>query len=256
MKLRRYTVRAIKLRKREEVSDNQKMIKLRSDILNALYHYFGSHLNCDDAICPATDKTDRNTALDLANTVLWRKMSQIVSFLASNAKSLVFDVDSNPAETFNSVIAKYVGGKRINYTQRNSYQERCVAAAISFNTKRPIYTIYKRIFGKPTGKYTNSYETQKLKRKVYKRSFRKRFRRNMDDPDYGQKAQRPDMTEEDFQMSKSEFLKQMELSDQQRDDLQIHTIDQSSSQEWLENRKNRLTASIFGDSTKLREIKQ
>ncbi|CAK1587635.1 unnamed protein product [Parnassius mnemosyne] len=139
--------------------------------------------------------------------------------------------DSNPAETFNSVIAKYVGGKRINYTQRNSYQERCVAAAISFNTKRPIYTIYKRIFGEPTGKYTNSYETQKLKRKVYKRSFRKRFLRNMDDPDYGQKSQRPDMTEEDFQMSKSEFLKQMELSDQQRDDLQIHTIDQSSSQD-------------------------
>ncbi|CAK1598853.1 unnamed protein product [Parnassius mnemosyne] len=75
----------------------------------------------------------------------------------------------------------------------------------------------------------------------------------MDDPDYGQKAQRPDMTEEDFQMSKSEFLKQIGLSDQQRDDLQIHTIDQSSSQEWLENRKNRLTASIFGKICKRKE---
>lgn len=253
MKLRRYTVRAIKLRKHEDISDSQKMVKLRADILNALRHSFGSHSDCDDAICPATDKTDRNTALDVVNTVLWRKMSQIILFLAANAKSLIFDVDSNPAETFNSVIAKYVGGKRINYTLKNSYQERCSASVISFNTKRPINAIHKCIFDKPTGKYTNVYEAQKAKRKIYKRLFRKKIRRNMNDPDYGQKAQRPDMTDEDFQMTKDEFLKQMELSDQQRDELQKQTIDQSSSQEWLENRKNRLTASMFGKICKRKE---
>lgn len=253
MKLRRYTVRAIKLRKHGDLTDSQKMVKLRTDILNALHHSFGSHSDCDDAICSPTDKTDQNTALDVANTILWRKMSQIILFLAANAKSLIYDVDSNLAETFNSVIAKYVGGKRINYTLKNSYQERCSASVISFNTKRPINAIQECVFKKPTGKYTNLYEAQKAKRKIYKRSFRKKIRRNLNDPDYGQKAQRPDMTEEDFQMTKDEFLKQIELSDQQREELQRQTINQSSSQEWLENRKNRLTASIFGKICKRKQ---
>lgn len=65
------------------------MVKLRADILNTLNHSFGNHSDCDGAKCPATDKTDRNTALDVANTIIWRKMNQIVLFLAANAKSLI-----------------------------------------------------------------------------------------------------------------------------------------------------------------------
>lgn len=61
------------------------------------------------------------------------------------------------------------------------------------------------------------------------------------------------MIDDDFQMTKNNFLKQMELSDQQRDKLQKQTTDPSSSQEWFENRKNTLTASMFGKVCKRKE---
>lgn len=102
-------------------------------------------------------------------------MSQSISYLASNANSLIFDVDSNIAETFNSVIAKYVGGKRIHFTLRNSYQERYSAAAISFNTKTPITAVNRFIFKTPSGKYVKIFETNKTKQKNVLGSFEKSF---------------------------------------------------------------------------------
>jgi len=43
------------------------------------------------------------------------------------------NVDNNVCEQFNSVINKYLAGKRINYSQRNSYNFRVEAAVISYN---------------------------------------------------------------------------------------------------------------------------
>lgn len=248
MKLRRYVVRSIKLRKHAEDSQDVKISNLNGDIYNALHHALGNHTNCVDQICPATDKLDIDVTQSLQNTALWLKMSQSISYLASNAKSLIFDVDSNIAETFNSVIAKYVGGKRINFTLRNSYQERCSAAAISFNTKTPITAVNRFIFKKPSGKYVKIFETNKTKQKKCTRQFRKKFRTasKANDPDYGANAQRPDMSEEVFEVSKQHFLRELEVTTEEREKIQRNTLQQSHSQDWIEQRKKRLTASIFG----------
>ncbi|KAF5304963.1 hypothetical protein FQA39_LY09437 [Lamprigera yunnana] len=52
---------------------------------------------------------------------------------ANHAASLLQDVDINCAETYNSVVAKFVEGKRVK-TLKSSYQTRCMAAAISYNS--------------------------------------------------------------------------------------------------------------------------
>jgi len=44
------------------------------------------------------------------------------------------NVDNNVCEQFNSVINKYLAGKRINYSQRHSYNARVEAAVISCNS--------------------------------------------------------------------------------------------------------------------------
>jgi hypothetical protein len=44
------------------------------------------------------------------------------------------NVDNNVCEQFNSVINKYLAGKRINYFQRHSYNARVEAAVISCNS--------------------------------------------------------------------------------------------------------------------------
>jgi hypothetical protein len=50
----------------------------------------------------------------------------------------LLDKASNRVKTFNSVIAKCTGGKRINFGLRGSYETRCNAAAVAFNTGEPI----------------------------------------------------------------------------------------------------------------------
>lgn len=66
--------------------------------------------------------------------------------LANNSGSLLHDVDTNAAETYNSVVAKFVGGKRLNFSLKGSYEVRCKAAAVSYNTDGNfICTVLKRL---------------------------------------------------------------------------------------------------------------
>lgn len=73
--------------------------------------------------------------------------------LTANADSLLENVDNNLCEQFNSLINKHVGGKRINFTQKNNYKTRVEAAVISFNSKNYLRTIHKTIIQKSPGKY-------------------------------------------------------------------------------------------------------
>lgn len=50
-------------------------------------------------------------------------------------------MDNNAAEHYNSVLCKFVGGKRISFSLRNGYQARCEAAALFFNSGSEYYRI-------------------------------------------------------------------------------------------------------------------
>lgn len=91
-------------------------------------------------ICSQAD--DKITEFDMCS--LWQRIKINAANGTSHSRSLIEDVDSNAVEQFNSVIAKLVCGKRINYSQRRGYQTRCAGAVISFNTKRGFLTIVHR----------------------------------------------------------------------------------------------------------------
>lgn len=55
-----------------------------------------------------------------------------MSRLVDNAGSLTLDADNTVSEQFSSVVAKFVGGKRINYSLKRSYETRCLGARSSF----------------------------------------------------------------------------------------------------------------------------
>jgi len=55
--------------------------------------------------------------------------------VADNSKSLIHDVDSNYCEKLNSILNKHIAGKRINFSQKQSYNIRVQAAIVSFNSK-------------------------------------------------------------------------------------------------------------------------
>lgn len=52
---------------------------------------------------------------------LWTDILAARNLVAHHASSLIYNVHNNVVEGFNSVIAKYVGGKRINFSLRGTY---------------------------------------------------------------------------------------------------------------------------------------
>ena len=76
-------------------------------------HVFGVHNNCAEYFCVKKNSLANNFTLDLNRSGLFSKIMEIFNSLADNAKSLLYDASSNSAENFNSVVAKFIGGKRV-----------------------------------------------------------------------------------------------------------------------------------------------
>lgn len=181
--------------------------------------------------------------------------------MANHARSLIHDIDSNIAETYNSVIAKFVGGKRINYSLKNSYGARCAAAVTSFNTKMGQSTL--REFMKKTGnKIIRNLEIHRkvklLRNKIKKAKYR-RFKKiavvgsSSMFRDYGDTCQKPDMSKEIYEENKEAFLHNLRRSKEEIVELEKETRGQSSSGKWLEERRKLLTASNFAKVCKMRK---
>jgi len=60
------------------------------------------------------------------------------------------------------------------------------------------------------------------------------------------------LSEDEFRIKKHEFIQQITLSKSQKVILERETRDQSNSQKWFAERRNRLTASNFGRVCKMR----
>ncbi|CAG9761285.1 unnamed protein product [Ceutorhynchus assimilis] len=141
--------------------------------------------------------------------------------LVFNAASLIYNMDNNLAESYDSEICKFVGGKRINFSKKGSYQTRCEAAAISFNVGSGDFHL---AIGKAI------------------------------DKDYGPDATaEPDLTEEQYQFKKNIFLKELEKSGEEIEKLEKETRGQSGNPLWKQERSLRLTASNFGTVCKMRK---
>lgn len=79
------------------------------------------------------------------------EMNNIVNRLVINSSSLIVDIDNNICEQFNSLVNKYIGGKRINLSQRNTYNTRIEAAVVAFNSKQYLRAINTHITKKSPG---------------------------------------------------------------------------------------------------------
>ncbi|XP_077535959.1 uncharacterized protein LOC144148274 [Haemaphysalis longicornis] len=81
-------------------------------------------------------KNWQGSSTSMAQSVLvqgFRKSLEIHS--VKYMRLIADDVGNNGAAHYNSVVAKFVGGKRINYSLKGSYETRCFAASLSFNSK-------------------------------------------------------------------------------------------------------------------------
>ncbi len=114
-----------------------KITKLEEDVFNAPSHYFGVHDKCRSYFCKK--KTEQG-AIDNMNLmkqdgIYYEIMNLIQTYFAGNAKSLLEGNSNNQAEQFNNVVAKYLGGKRVNFSLAGSYGARVAMAVVQHNSE-------------------------------------------------------------------------------------------------------------------------
>lgn len=93
------------------VEQLQKLENLEKDCLNAPYHYYGNHTNCQEYFCKkeTTKESLANIEL-LRNAGLFHQiMNYCNSYFANNVISILENKSNNAAEELNNVIAKYLG---------------------------------------------------------------------------------------------------------------------------------------------------
>lgn len=246
---------AIRQRQQDNSSQCNKIENLQKDILNSPQHIFGDHSNCDSYYC--TDDRKKEPNLVLLIPTLFLKLKKNASQLAYNSRSLLHAYTNNRAEQFNSIVAKMVGGKRVNFSLKDSYTTRCYAAVVSFNTGKPQYTFYKSICNASPGKSLKLLETRrqaKNTREVKARAGRARKKINFNpvDAHYGKDCERPDMETADYERGKQLFLSNLKEQASKRHEIERATVLQAESSLWLELRRCILTASSFAKICKRR----
>jgi hypothetical protein len=113
----------------ENVNSDSDWLSLRNDILNCPFHYAGNHNNCRAYFCHL--KTVKEEKDIINNKCFWDDLVTNFSQLADLAQSLIQNMRTNRAESFMSIVSKYIGGKRKNLYMKNQYQTRVYLAAKS-----------------------------------------------------------------------------------------------------------------------------
>lgn len=247
---------------REKTSLVQKVENLCKDLKNVPSHVFGQHEKCQEIAyfkcSPRLGEVDHIPSMRACG--LLDDIEVCINRLVFNAASLIADLDTNIAEQYNSIICKFVGGKRINYSRKRSYATRCKAAAISFNSAGDYYNVVGK---RKVPFYTKRY-VEKMKRR---RELQKIMRhKNKDlppkskkihalpDKDYGPDAiPDPDLSTDQFERKKEDFLKSLKKTPEEIKLIELNTRGQSGNPLWQQERSIRLTASHFGDICKMRK---
>ncbi|KAL4101104.1 hypothetical protein QTP88_021124 [Uroleucon formosanum] len=244
---------AIRYRSKLDVSLNYKITLLREDIENGPYHVFGSHDKCAQYFCSEPKPKEKNLISEMEKCGLWQEILGVRNLVAHHSDSLINFVNNNCVESYNSVVAKYVGVKRINY----SFRARCNTTVNAFNLG-PSYIshFHKKATSHSPGLFTKNILKRYKKRKtILNEEIKKNIFPHGPDKDYGaveHPAEIFDMSIEEYAIKKSEFLKKLKLTNEEIKQLERITVNQSQSDEWQRQKKMRLTVSNFGKVARLR----
>ncbi|XP_060858281.1 uncharacterized protein LOC132935681 [Metopolophium dirhodum] len=264
LRLRYAVTEAIKFRSNMKINATEKVKLLKSDILNGPYHVFGYHTHCDQYFCDSLKDGENNLVPDLEKSGLWNDILAARNLLAHHSSSLIHNVNNNCVENYNSVVAKYVGGKRINFSLKGSYQTRCHIALTSLNAgPSHISVLHKKITKASPGVFTKRFIEQRSNKNKNKLKRRQLFGNskstkkvyNGPDRDYGCIQEEPqilDMDPKEFNIKKIKFLERVSKTNEEIKTLEESTKNQSESELWKVERSIRLTASNFGKVCKLR----
>ena len=220
---------------KENIPFSDKMENIKNDITNGPYHIFEDHSKCASYFCnDEIKKRTENLVPELKANGMFQKVEGLALRLPFHAYSFVHNETNNMVESFNARVAKFVGGKRVNFSQRRSYAGRCAAAVISYNSGKLQSTVHKYIFGTEANReiiklesYRQQLNLKRLEKNVKKKKVFKATPSR--DLHYGEECQKVDMDDKEYQATKTEFLLRLEISLEEKDKIEQDTILQSAS---------------------------
>lgn len=264
LRLRVAVTSAIKYRNNQNLSLQERIHELEKDIHNGPFHVFGDHMRCQERgyFCKGPKDGEVCLVEVLKSVGMWDEIIGAKNLVARHASSLIHNVSTNDVERFNSVLCKFVGGKRVNFSLRGGYDTRSNLCVIECNTKGESQKmIHKHMTSQSPGFHCrknieNKQRSAEKRRQRQKANPKKLKRRRlvMTGPDchYGNVNTDPEMSEEEFQKQKNNFLRKLNLNECERNSLQANTKAQCNSHLWLTERSKRLTASSFGRICKMK----
>lgn len=147
LRLRSAVTGAVKYNKAvTNIPYHEKINNLRTDIHNGPFHVFGDHSKCKSYYCTGPKENGEDVVENMKLCGLWANVMSANNFLACHTDSLLKNGTSNKAESFNSKICKFIGGKRVNFALRGSYNMRAELSVISTNEGEDIHRlIHKKV---------------------------------------------------------------------------------------------------------------
>lgn len=252
---------AIEFRNKENKTDEEKVTSLKSDINNVVHHVFGDHTNCPSYVKEHC-KDDENYIPALQKSGTYEKLAQPTRRLVYCASDLLLGHTNNPAEHYNSIVAKFIGGKRVNFSLSNSYDYKCNASAVQYNEKSPLEALYRTNFNSQPPSLSTKIQLKRLRKTARDKERRKFLKENKIYPPkfcrkkekgtgYGVQEDLPPLA---FEAEKKIFTEKLETYQQDRVLIEQKTRDKHVCSLWEEVHRKVLMASYFGLICKARSM--
>ncbi|XP_070515096.1 uncharacterized protein [Cardiocondyla obscurior] len=269
MKIRNAIVKAVTFRRNSKGSREHKLSGLIKDLQNIPSHVFGEHKDCPSLkyFCTGERKEgEENLVPQLHKAGLYLKIEIAMKRIIDNADSLLHQFTSNSVESCNGIISKLIGGKRIHFAKKGSYETRVKASTIQFNTSKAMTSACHAMGKEPPSQIQKVEEKKIVDKKNYQqrvqvaknlgksvRTSKYNLKMSSLDKDYGPNVERPDLELEMYEQLKYNHNKMLLDQQQNRIVLECATRGQHENPEWHIIRRNLLTASNFGKVCSRRE---
>lgn len=141
---------------------------LQEDIRNGPLHVFGDHSRCKEYFCSGSKPGEDNLVGNLKAYGIWQGIMSANYYLSGFVDSLLQSVTTNMVESFNSIVCKFVAGKRLNLVQRNTYTTRSELSALAMNEKENAHrVIYKQLTcGVSPGKHSQVFRNRRKRQRL------------------------------------------------------------------------------------------
>lgn len=234
----------------KNVPVDEKIQKLRLDIYNIPFHVFGDHSNCADYFCKKKKANEINHVPTMKANNSFNDILDALARIRLNARSILLNENGNPAEHFNSLIVKFTGGKRVNFSAKQSFTARCKLAVLQYNTGRAYTSICHHI-NKIPNELASNIEFKRCVKTLWHsnniRPYQQKTKCSGVDKNYGNlSCAKPDMDERNYLFEREKFVENLKVNQATRSEIERKTTKQHGNSDWIQYRVNMITASNFG----------